>query len=267
MRALLRLLAPLLLLLAACATSPYTQRSQLLLLDIGTETRLGADSYQEELGKVKKSNDPRLNAMVQRVGMAIARAASADPIVREYCPDVAQFAWEVHLIENKLVNANCRPGGKMIVYTGILPLTRTEAGLAVVLGHEVAHAVCRHGNERLSQGLIAQLGMAAVDAALSEGNEEVRTGVAAALGAGVGVGVLLPYSRMHEIEADRVGLILMAKAGYNPREAPAFWGRMAKVGGQGGPEWLSTHPAHETRIRQLQKWMPEALSHYRPAGR
>lgn len=250
--------------LSACVTLPYSNRSQFIMLDGGTETSLGADSYREELGKVKSVTGTPEAAMVERVSMAIAREASRDEKILAYFPAVKKFNWEVHLIQDDLINANCRPGGKMIVYTGILPLTQTEAGLAAVMGHEVSHAVCRHGNERISQGMIAQIGLAGFEAGLRNKDPATRQAAVGAMGAGVGLGVLLPFSRAHESEADHVGLILMAKAGFDPREAERFWTRMSqKSKGQKPPQWMSTHPSDETRIRQIREWLPEAMAYYK----
>jgi predicted Zn-dependent protease len=253
------------LLLTACSTVAYTGRKQMAFLDAGTEMSLGADSYKEELKKVKLAKDPDQIEMVKRVSFAIAREASRDEKILAGFPEVKDFKWEVHLVDNKAINANCRPGGKMIVYTGILPVCETEAGLAAVMGHEVAHAVCRHGNERISQGVLAQAGLAGLHAGMRKKDPAVQGAVMAAMGAGVSVGVLLPFSRAHESEADRVGLILMAKAGYDPHEAEKFWTRMSKQSkGEKPPEWLSTHPSDETRIRQIREWLPEALQYYKP---
>ena len=178
---------------------------------------------------------------------------------------MANYQWEVNLIESNDVNANCRPGGKMIVYTGILPVTQSEDGLAVVMGHEVAHAVCHHGNERISQTILLSLGEAGIIVGMRKKDPKVTAAVAAAFG-GVGALGILKYSRDHESEADHVGLILMARAGFDPREAERFWVRMKQQGGGGGPSWLSTHPSHETRIKQIQEWIPEAMQYYHPRG-
>ena len=201
--------------------------------------------------------------MVSRVAMAIAAVASEDEAIRSYFPQVASFKWEANLVESAQVNANCRPGGKIIVYTGLLPVTQTEGGLAAVIGHEVTHAVCRHSNERLSDNMIAQVGLAGFEQALGSKDPKTRAQLMEALGTGVQLGVLLPFSRTHESEADHLGLILMAKAGYDPRESEALWVRMSELSnGQQPPEFLSTHPSNETRIRQIQEWLPEALAYY-----
>ena len=243
----------LLLVVAACATVPLTGRSQLLLLPQSEEMRMGLLSYQEILTKEKISADPALNTLVRRVGQRIAAATAK-----------TDFQWEFKVIESDKVNAFCLPGGKVAVYTGILPVTRDEAGLAAVMGHEVAHAIARHGGERVSQGLLLQLGLATVAAAMSNKDPETVQTVTGLLGAGATLGIILPFSRNHESEADRLGLTYMARAGYDPRSARDFWVRMteASKGRPKPPEFLSTHPSDETRIRQIEGWLPEALPFY-----
>ena len=162
------------------------------------------------------------------------------------------------------VNAFAMPGGKIAVYTGILPIAQDDAGLAVVMGHEVAHAVAGHANERVSKSIIAQVGLTVLEAFVANRPAQTRQLIMQAVGAGVQVGVLLPYSRLHESEADRIGLTLMAMAGYDPRAAPGFWQRMDTGAGERPPEILSTHPAPATRIRQIEQFIPEAMPHYRP---
>jgi predicted Zn-dependent protease len=175
------------------------------------------------------------------------------------------YKWEFNLIQDdKTVNAWCMPGGKVGVYTGILPVTRDETGLAVVMGHEVAHAIAKHGNERMSQELLAQLGAVGLSVALSTEPGLTSDIYMAAYGVGTNVGILLPYSRVHESEADRIGLSLMARAGYDPRAAVPFWKRMSEKGGSRPPEFLSTHPAPDTRIKQIESLIPEAMQYYRP---
>lgn len=239
---------------AACQTVPITGRSQFILLPEPEEWRMGFQSYQEILRRSKVSQDPALNAMVERVGWRIARVAGR--------PD---YRWEFKVIEDsKQANAFCLPGGKVAVYTGILPYTKDDAGLAAVMGHEVAHAIARHGGERLTQGLLVQAGMAATMTALS--NREPRTVqiVGTLLGAGAALGLILPFSRAHELEADHLGLIYMAKAGYDPHAARDLWLRMEQgAGGRGTVEFLSTHPSHGTRLRQIEQWLPEAMEYYR----
>jgi predicted Zn-dependent protease len=175
---------------------------------------------------------------------------------------VEGYKWEFNLVQDDLVNAWCMPGGKVVVYTGILPYTKTEAGLAAVMGHEVAHAIARHGNERMSQQLALQMGGVALDVAMMNQPNETRALFQSAYGFGAGVGVVLPFSRKHELEADKLGLFFMAKAGYDPKEAIDFWKRMAALGGEKPPQWLSTHPSDETRVTELTRALPEAMKYY-----
>lgn len=243
-----------LFLLAACATAPYTQRSQLMLVSPVEENQLGVQAFQQVLSKEKVLRDPVLQGVVDRIGWRIANAARR-----------TDFQWQFVVIDNpKTANAFALPGGKVAVYTGMFPVARTEGGLAAVMAHEVAHVLARHGGERLSQGLLAQMGAVAVQAGMSGRDPSVVQGVMAAYGLGANVGVLLPYGRLQESEADRIGLILMAQAGYDPREAVHLWQRMAQQEGGRPPEFLSTHPSPGTRIQDLQQWMPNALTYYRP---
>ncbi|CBE67285.1 MAG: M48 family metallopeptidase [Candidatus Methylomirabilis oxygeniifera] len=239
----------------ACQTVPITGRSQLLLLSEADEMQMGIQSYQEVVKKSKLSKDPATNEMVKRVGTRIAAATGR-----------TDFQWEFTVIEDPQANAFALPGGKVAVYTGILPITRDETGLAAVLGHEIAHAVARHGAERVSQNLLVQVGLAGTMAAFSKGDPKTRQSVGALLGAGAAVGLVLPWSRSQESEADHLGLIYMAKAGYNPSAARDLWIRMAEAskGHDRPPEFLSTHPAEATRIQQIEAWLPEASQYYRP---
>ncbi len=242
-------------LLAACQTVPITGRSQLQILGERQELQMGLTAFRDTLKREKISSDPKLNDQVQRVGRRIAEATGK----RDY-------EWEFKVIDDaKAINAFCLPGGKVAVYTGILTVTRDDAGLATVLGHEIAHAIARHGGERLSQQLVVEGIVAGTAIALSERDPRKRDLYAGLLGAGATVGVLLPYSRLQESEADRLGLIYMAKAGYDPRTAVGFWRRMSEAakGAAKPPEFLSTHPTDETRIRQIEAWLPEALTYYR----
>lgn len=251
------LLTAILLIIYACATVPITERKQLLLLPESVEIEMGTQAYREILAKGKVSEDPELNALVRRVGRRIALATGR-----------SDYKWEFKVIENdKMVNAFCLPGGKVAVYTGILPMTKDETGLAVVMGHEVAHAIARHGGERMSQGLLVQTGLAVVQAAMGRKDPGTIRQVTGLLGAGAAIGIILPFSRKHELEADRLGLIYMARAGYDPRAARDFWVRMMKASKEKAkpPELLSTHPADETRIRQIETWLPEALRYYEAA--
>jgi predicted Zn-dependent protease len=242
--------------MAACETVPYTGRSQLQFISLEQESQLGVQAYQQTLAKAQLSSDAAASEMVRRVGSRIA-AVSGFP----------EYKWEYRLIQDdKQANAFALPGGKVAVYTGILPVTRDENGLAAVLGHEIGHVIARHGGERVSQQILVNVGLETTMAALSRGNPATVQAVASLLGAGATVGVLLPWSRKQESEADRLGLILMAKAGYDPHAARDLWVRMAAASKGSGkpPEFLSTHPSEPTRIQQIEGWMPEAMQYYRP---
>lgn len=250
---------------AGCETNPYTGRSQLLMTSIGQEIQMGAQAYDQIKSdtKVKLSQDPRETDPVKRVAARIIDAAKRS----KYGEMAKQFQWDVTVIkDDKTANAFALPGGKMAVYTGIFPMAKTEAGLAAVMGHEVVHALARHGAERMSQGQLtnAALQVAGTVLGTSGGNPVLGQATMAALGVGAQVGVLLPFSRAHESEADYVGILLAADAGYDPRESVALWERMGQASGGGGGsgEFLSTHPSHDTRIEQLKEWMPEAMAIY-----
>ena len=247
-----------------CETNPYTGRSQFLMTSVEEEMQMGAQAYSQvkDDPKMKQSQDPREIEPVKRVTSRIVEAAKRS----KYAEMAKQFQWEVTVIkDDKTMNAFALPGGKIAVYTGIFPVAKTEAGLAAVLGHEVTHALARHGAERMSQGQATNIGVQVLGAAAGVGTGSAALGQAtmAALGAGAQVGVLLPFSRKHESEADYIGILLAADAGYDPRESVHLWERMEQLSGGGGPsEFLSTHPGHETRIEQLKKWMPEAMAIY-----
>ena len=251
------------LVLAACTTVPVTGRKQLALLPSSELLSLSNSQYDAFLKENKLSSDASKTAMVKRVGNNIRRAVELYMAQNNLSSRLAGFDWEFNLVENKAINAWCMPGGKVVVFTGILPVTKDEAGLAVVLGHEIAHAIADHGNERMSQGLLQQLGGLTLEAALSNKPAQTRSLFMTAFGIGTEVGLMLPFSRQQESEADRIGLIFTALAGYDPREAPRLWERMEEAGGGGPPEFLSTHPAPETRISNLNAWMPEALKYYK----
>ncbi len=243
----------LLLSLSACRTTPITGRSQLILMSEPQEIAMGFSSYKTALSEAKLSTDRARVAQVRRVGERIAAVANR--------PD---YQWEFNLIEDdKMVNAFALPGGKVAVYTGILKVTQDDAGLATVMSHEIAHAIARHGGERMTTGMLAQLGQAALNAGLSGKDPETVRSFNNAYGLGAQFGVLLPFSRNQESEADQIGLTLMARAGYDPKAAIAFWQRMSKVGQNDVPEFAATHPSDATRIRKIREWLPEAESEYR----
>lgn len=251
-------------LLSGCETNPYTGRSQFLMTSVSEEMKMGAQAYDQVKSdpSMKPSQDPREIEPVKRVAARIVEAAKRS----KYAEMAQQFQWEVTVFkDDKTANAFALPGGKMAVYTGIFPMAKTEAGLAAVMGHEVVHALARHGAERMSQGQATNIGVQVLGTAAGIGTGSAALGQAtmAALGVGAQVGMLLPFSRKHESEADYIGILLAADAGYDPREAVALWERMAQMSGGGAPaEFMSTHPSHETRIDQLKQWMPEAMAIY-----
>ncbi len=251
-----RLVPAAVLLLAACETVPYTGRSQLNLLPEGSELQMGRQAYAEVLRQSAINREPVANGQLEGVGRRIAAATGR-----------TDFQWRFTLIESQEANAFCLPGGQVAVYTGILPITQDEAGLAVVLGHEISHAIAHHGAERISQSLLIQTGLAATQIALANRDPATMRQVTSLLGAGAAVGVMLPWSRAQESEADHLGLIFMAKAGYDPHAAVAFWQRMTQAAkGRRPPEFLSDHPSDETRVRQIEAWIPEAMGYYQPAS-
>ena len=256
MKSLATVLSSALLLAVSRTTVPVTGRKSLNLVGEGTVNQLGAQTYQQEVSKAKVSTDQNATAMVQRVAQRIAQAAEAN-----FHPN---YQWEAKLLDDpKTVNAWCLPGGKIAVYSGILPLTQDETGLAVVLGHETAHALAHHGAERMSRSELMQVGEAGILAAVGAAKPGAVQAVGAALGIGSQVGVELPFSRQQESEADHIGLILMAKAGYDPTKAVDFWQRMAAYGkGKQPPAFLSDHPSDEDRIAAIKKELPEAKAAY-----
>ena len=250
--------------LAACSTVPVTGRRQLKLVPSSELQSMSYTSYRQVLGESKVVSGTAEANMVKAVGGNIQRAVEQFMAKEGQSDKLEGYAWEFNLIEENTVNAWCMPGGKVAVYTGILPVTQNEDGLAVVMGHEIAHAIANHGGERMSQQLATQLGGVGLAVAMRDKPAQTQGLFMAAFGLGSQVGVLLPFSRLQESEADRLGLIFMAMAGYNPAEAVPFWQRMAAQGGGRQPEFLSTHPAPETRIRDLQKHQAEAMKYYKP---
>ncbi|MFH1143010.1 MAG: M48 family metallopeptidase [Candidatus Eisenbacteria bacterium] len=251
-------------LLCACSRVPLTGRQQLNLIPASQINGLAAEQYQDFLAAHELSDDRQATVMVKRVGQNIQRAVERFYAERGEQEALREYEWEFNLVADDQVNAFCMPGGKVVVYSGILPIAQGDAGLAAVMGHEIAHAIAHHGNERMSQAMIAQLGGMALEAALQQKPEQTRSLFMAAYGVGAQVGILLPYSRMHESEADHLGLIFMAMAGYDPHAAVTLWQRMSEQqGGAAPPEFLSTHPADDTRIRDLQARLPEAMQYYK----
>jgi predicted Zn-dependent protease len=251
----------------SCTSVPITKRSSFQIVPDSELSSMSLTEYRKVLSKSKLSGNTADVARVRRVGNRIA--ASAEQFLREegLAADIQHFKWEFNLIEDdETANAWVMPGGKAAVYTGILKYTQDDTGLAVVLGHEVAHAIAGHGNERMSQGMMAQMGAVALSVALASQPAVTQDLFMQAYGVGTNVGVLLPYSRLHESEADRIGLVIMARAGYDPEAAVPFWKRMNASGGARPPELLSTHPAPSSRIANIKKHLPEAMRHYRPGS-
>lgn len=249
--------------LFSCAEVPVTQRKGLHLVPKSELISLSFQQYEEVLKKSKLSTDQKKVQMVRRVGERIAKASEAFLQDAGRDQQVKEYKWEFNLIEDdKTINAWAMPGGKVAVYTGILPITQDETGLAVVLGHEVAHAIADHGNERMSHALLANMGGMALSVALSQKPQKTRELFMTIFGVGANVGLLLPYSRLHESEADQIGLMLMARSGYDPRQAVPFWERMNQTEEKRPPEFLSTHPAPASRIANIKAYIPEAMSYY-----
>ena len=243
----------------ACYKAPVTGRSQFILVSQSEENQMGVAAFQEVLKEEKISKNPEYNNAVARVGERIAAVS-----------DTPAYKWDFKVFDDdETINAFALPGGKVGVYTGILEVAQTDAGLATVMAHEVAHVAARHGGERVSADVLAQIGAVGLSAALGGSDPYLSSAVMQAYGIGVTVGGMLPFSRSQEAEADHIGLIYMAKAGYDPREAVAFWQRMdaAVKGKPQPPEFLSTHPGYGTRINNLKRWLPEAMPYYESSSK
>jgi len=250
--------------LLACSTVPLTGRSQLNFIPDSTMLSMSFQQYDEFLKSNKLSKDEKKVQMVKRVGKRIQAAVEQYFAQQNMAQKLENYDWEFNLVESSEVNAWCMPGGKVVVYTGILPIAGDDGGLAVVMGHEIAHALAEHGNERMSQALVAQMGGMALSTALKQEPEKTQQLWMTVFGVGAQYGVMLPYGRVQESEADRLGLIFMAMAGYDPNKAVDFWKKMSQQkGGQAPPEFLSTHPSDETRIKKIQEAMPEAMGYYK----
>lgn len=252
--------------LASCATVPLTGRKQLSLVSESEVMALSLTQYNQFMKSNKLSTNKAETARVRLVGNNVAAAVTkylADKGMASYLDG---YKWEFNLIEDKNVNAWCMPGGKVVVYTGILPLMKNDAQLATVISHEIAHAVARHSSERMSEQLLAQGAGTVLSVALSEKPQETQQMAMSVFGIGAQVGYLLPYSRKHEYEADELGLYFMAMAGYDPNQSVAFWKTMAQNGGAKAPVFLSTHPLDENRITKIGSKLPEAMKYYQPQG-
>lgn len=255
-------------LLLSCSQNALSGKRQFTLLPESDLQGLANNQYRQFLSgkRVLGASSNADASMVNRVGERIVRAVNNLYAERGMADRLKGYDWEVNLVQDNQVNAWCMPGGKIVVYTGLLPVSQNEDALAAVMGHEVCHALLQHGNQRMSQSLVQQLGGVALSVALSDKPQETRNLFMLAYGVGSQVGVMLPFSRGHELEADRWGLILAAKAGYDPRAAIGLWERMEKAGGGKTPEFLNTHPAEGKRIERLERIMPEALEHYNKAN-
>jgi len=249
--------------LSTCAKVPITGRRQLDLIPAAEMQSLSFTSYKDFMSSAKISKDAKNTEMVKRVGAKVKVAVEQYLTTHNYAKRLKGFEWEFNLVDDPTINAWCMPGGKVVVYTGILPVVQSEAGLATVLGHEIAHAIAEHGGERMSQGLVTQFGGLALQVALSSKPQQTQALYLQAFNAGSQVAVILPYSRLHESEADHMGLIFMAMAGYNPEESVYFWERMKGQSGKSKSDIFSTHPSDDKRIAQIKSWLPEANKYYK----
>ncbi|MBP9855542.1 MAG: M48 family metallopeptidase [Candidatus Omnitrophica bacterium] len=250
--------------LTSCSTVPLTGRMQLDMIPADSMLSLSFQQYDEFLKTNKLSADQTKTKMVKSVGEKIQKAVEKYMAENGLSDRLQNYQWEFNLVENDEANAWCMPGGKVVVYTGILPITKDENGLATVMGHEIAHAIAKHGDERMSQGLLAEFGNAALSSALQNSPDDTRALWMGVFGAGAQYGILLPFSRVHETEADRLGLIFMAMAGFDPSHAVSFWERMSELKkGKSIPEFLSSHPSDENRIREIKSQLPEAMVYYK----
>lgn len=250
-------------LMAGCALNMVTGRKQLRLVpesQLQTMAITEYNSFLHESNVLGSGN--RDAAMVDRVGARIANAITTYYNNKGQGAVLEGYKWEFNTVDSKDINAWCMPGGKVVVYTGLLAVTQNETALAIVIGHEIAHAVAKHGSERMSQGLVQQFGGIALEVALSQKPQQTKDLFMQTYGIGSQVGAMLPWSRQQETEADQYGLIFAAMAGYDPREAIPFWERMSAVGGTKPPEFLSTHPSDATRMKKLNQFMPEAMKFY-----
>ena len=249
--------------LVSCSTVLLTGRKQLLLVSDTEVLTSSFQSYKQFIDSVPASKDKVNTALVKKVGQNISTVVEAYLKANGMSSDIANYSWEFNLVKDTTMNAFCMPGGKVVVFEGILPVTKNEVGLAVVLGHEIAHAVAKHSNERMSQQMLVQYGSSLTDVLLANKPATTRSAISTIYGIGSQYGVMLPYSRKHEYEADRLGLIFLAMAGYDPHEAITFWERMA-ANSTGAPvEFMSTHPSDANRIAKLKELLPEALKYYK----
>lgn len=253
----------LILLFSACSSVVLTNRKQLSLVSDSEVLSMSATEYKQFIDSVPASKNAAQTALVKKVGAKIAAAVEEYLKTSGHEKDIANLKWEFHLVQDTIVNAFCMPGGKVVVFEGILPVTKDETGLAVVLGHEIAHAIAKHSNERMSQQMVAQYGSNLLGMAMANKSAATQQIVGTAYGLGANYGVILPYSRKHEHEADHLGLVFMAMAGYDPSQAIDFWQRMAAGNKSSVMEIMSTHPSDANRVAQLKAELPEALKYYK----
>ena len=253
----------LLTLLPSCSSVPITGRSQFNFMPDSTMNSMGLQSYQKFMSTAKVSDNLEQTQLVRNVGRRIQHAVETYTSQNDI--SLKDYQWEFNLIDDPAVNAWAMPGGKVVVYSGLLPVAQNETGLAVVMGHEIAHVIAKHGSERMSQALLVEMGGIALSEAIKTQPALTKTIFTKSYGMGTQVGILLPYSRTHEKEADHLGLIFMAMAGYNPQQAVSFWQRMAASSkSPKPPEILSTHPADDTRIKNIKALLPDAMKYYKP---
>ena len=248
---------------AACSTVLITGRKQLLLVPDSEVLTMSLQSYKQFIDSVPASKDKANTDLVKKVGKNISTVVETYLKNNGMEAEIANFSWEFNLVKDTSVNAFCMPGGKVVVFEGILPITQTEVGMAVVLGHEIAHAVAKHSSERMSQQMMVQYGASLTNSLLSNKSEATRSTLNTIYGIGTEYGVMLPYSRKHEYEADQLGLIFLAMEGYDPNEAITFWQRMAANSGGAPIEFMSTHPSDANRIAKLKELLPDALKYYK----
>lgn len=253
-----------LMLLAGCSSVPLTGRKQVLLVSDQEVLSSSLTQYNDYIKTATKSSNAKQSAMVTRVGQKIAAATEQYLRQNGLESEVKNFAWEFNLVKDQQLNAFCMPGGKIVVYEGLLGIVSSDDELAVVVGHEVAHAVAKHSNERMSQQLMAQYGAAILGQAVSNRSTAVQQLATSVYGIGAQYGVMLPFSRKHESEADYMGLVFMTMAGYNPDVAVGFWQKMSAGGSGSVPEFMSTHPSDATRIAEIKRWLPEIKAKYQP---
>lgn len=264
MKKYLFLMASALILLGSCSSVAVTGRKQLNLVSDSEVLSSSLTEYQTYMKSAKKSTNATQTAQVERVGKRIAAATEAYLKSTGSASEINNFSWEFNLVQNSDLNAFCMPGGKIVVYEGLMSIVSSDDELAVVLGHEVAHAVAKHSNERLSQQMLAQYGSSILGTALSGKSSAVQSMASQVYGLGANYGVILPFSRKHETEADKIGLVFLRLAGYDPNKALDFWQKMASSSSASVPEIASTHPSSSTRIANIQKALPEVLKNYEP---